>query len=59
MPTYRHFVGRDAELDRFRQVLDDPAGQGVLIIGPQGMGKTTLADRFLEIARDERAHPRR
>ena len=57
MPTYRHFVGRDAELDRFRQVLADPAGQAILIVGPQGMGKTTLADRFLEIAREERQCP--
>jgi len=44
------FVGRDAELDQFRKVLDDPRGQAVLIVGNRGMGKTWLVNKMAELA---------
>ena len=36
-------VGRDDELQTVRQALMDPAGRGILIAGPAGVGKTRLA----------------
>lgn len=50
MPTERHFVGREAGRTRFRELLDDPAGKAVLIVGPEKMGKSALAHRLLEEA---------
>ncbi len=47
---YRHFVGREAEIKRFRHLLDTGSGRAVVIVGQQGMGKTTLAERLLEEA---------
>lgn len=38
------FVGRANELSQFNEILKDPAGQAILIVGHQGMGKTILMD---------------
>ncbi|MEE9212322.1 MAG: ATP-binding protein [Phycisphaeraceae bacterium] len=45
------FVGRHAELQRWQQLLDSPQGMAVLVVGPQGIGKTSLVNRMAEIAR--------
>jgi predicted ATPase/predicted Ser/Thr protein kinase len=42
------FVGRDAELAKLLQLVDDPAVRAITIIGPGGMGKSRLA---LELGR--------
>ncbi|PSQ17205.1 hypothetical protein BRD00_08410 [Halobacteriales archaeon QS_8_69_26] len=47
------FVGRGAELDALRDHLADVregAGRAVMVTGPPGVGKTELADRFLDRA---------
>jgi len=44
------FVGRQAELERFREILKDPKGQAVIVVGNRGMGKTWLVDRMGSIA---------
>lgn len=44
------FVGRRDELKRFGDVLASPKGQAVLVVGPQGMGKTLLVNRRARIA---------
>jgi len=51
---HRIFVGRKAELKRFDEILRDPAGQAILVVGQQGMGKTWLVDKMAEFAR---SHP--
>ena len=48
------FVGRRDELKRFGDVLASPKGQAVLVVGPQGMGKTLLVNRMARIAQ---THP--
>ena len=55
MAKARPFVGRKAELEQFKRVLENPAGQGVLVVGQAGMGKTWLIDRMAWIAEN---HPR-
>lgn len=40
------FVGRQRELERFQEVLADPAGQAVVVVGPAGMGKTWLLNKM-------------
>ena len=44
------FVGRRIELARWEEVLADPRGQAVLVVGPQGFGKTVLGGRMLKLA---------
>jgi KaiC/GvpD/RAD55 family RecA-like ATPase len=44
------FVGRKAELEQFKEVLKDPKGQAVLVVGQVGMGKTWLVNKMAEIA---------
>jgi len=39
------FVGRKAELEQFKKVLNNPKGQAVLVVGQAGMGKTWLIDK--------------
>ena len=34
------FVGRKAELEQFKEILKNPKGQAVLVVGQVGMGKT-------------------
>jgi tetratricopeptide (TPR) repeat protein len=48
------FVGRQEELEQFKQVLENPQGQAILVIGQQGMGKTFLVNKMAEIAQN---HP--
>jgi MoxR-like ATPase len=50
MTTDRIFVGRQAELEQFKKVLEDPKGQAVLVVGPEGMGKTMLINKMGEVA---------
>ena len=40
------FVGRANELAQFNDILKDPGGQIILIVGHQGMGKTVLMDHL-------------
>jgi hypothetical protein len=50
-------VGRDSEYKRWRRNLErvrrERSGLGVLLAGPGGIGKTALAERFLQDARAE------
>jgi len=48
------FVGRKAELEQFKEVLKNPKGQAVLVVGQAGMGKTWLVNKMAEIAEN---HP--
>ena len=48
------FVGRKAELEQFKEVLEDLKGQAVLVVGEAGMGKTWLVNKMAEIAEN---HP--
>ncbi len=48
------FVGRQRELGRFQEVLADPAGQAVVVVGAAGMGKTWLVNKMAEAAKE---HP--
>lgn len=50
MSTERVFVGREAELRQFKEVLEDPQGQAILVIGQAGMGKTWLLNKMVELA---------
>ncbi len=50
----RIFVGRKAELEQFRKVLEDPRGQAVLVVGQAGLGKSWLVDKMAELAEN---HP--
>ena len=40
------FVGRKAELEQFKKVLEDPCGQAILVVGHRGMGKSWLVDKM-------------
>lgn len=42
-PQPTPFVGREGELEKLAQMLDDPATPLVTVVGPGGMGKTRLA----------------
>ncbi len=44
------FVGREDELKQFKEVLEDPQGQAVIVVGQAGMGKTFLVNKMAEIA---------
>ena len=48
------FVGRRDELKRFGEILASPKGQAVLVVGPQGMGKTLLVNKMARMAQN---HP--
>jgi len=50
MGSKRIFVGRKAELERFGEVLGDPGGQAVVVVGAAGMGKTWPVDEMTERA---------
>ena len=53
MDKGRIFVGRKDELRRFGEVLKEPEGQAVLVVGQAGMGKTWLVDEMAERAYGE------
>ena len=52
MTQYAPFVGRRDEQSSFQQLLSDASQQGlaVLVVGPPGFGKTSLLDRFTQLA---------
>jgi tetratricopeptide (TPR) repeat protein/energy-coupling factor transporter ATP-binding protein EcfA2 len=54
MDADKIFVGRKDELEQFKEVLKDPKGQAVLVVGQAGMGKTWLVNEMAEIAKN---HP--
>ncbi|HCO94926.1 MAG TPA: hypothetical protein DIU00_13405 [Phycisphaerales bacterium] len=54
MTADKIFVGRKAELEQFKKVLEDTRGQAVLIVGHRGMGKTWLINKMAELAEN---HP--
>jgi tetratricopeptide (TPR) repeat protein len=47
MPSTRYFFGREKELTRLRDAIEDPARKLVVIRGIPGIGKTTLAVKLL------------
>ncbi len=50
MCVRKRFVGREYELKQFEEVLLNPRGQAVLVVGQAGMGKTWLVNRMAEVA---------
>ena len=54
MSERKIFVGRKAELEQFKKVLEDPKGQAVLVVGNRGMGKTWLVNKMAALAEN---HP--
>ena len=52
MDEHRIFVGRKDELDRFKQLLQDPRGQAIIVVGGKGRGKSWLVDKMTEEAED-------
>ena len=44
------FIGRDAELSLWDELLNSPDGHAVVVLGDAGMGKTRLLDRMVEWA---------
>ncbi len=54
MSVEKIFVGRKAELEQFKEVIENPKGQAVLVVGQAGMGKTWLVNKMAEIAEN---HP--
>lgn len=50
----RRFVGRTDELVSLREMLlDRPVGDGVVVLGPMGIGKTSLVNQFVRIYEQE------
>ena len=49
------FVGRKDELEQFKKTLEDSQGQGILVVGQAGMGKTFLVNKMAQIAAN---HPK-
>jgi len=48
------FVGRETELEQFKEVLEDPKGQAVSVVGHAGMGKTWLVNKSLKFVENHR-----
>jgi hypothetical protein len=55
----RHFVGRQAEIEMFREAVETPSSEFVLLFvhGPGGIGKTALLESFVDIAEKAEASP--
>lgn len=47
-PETPPFFGRRAELAAMHKALEDPEGKALLVVGPAGMGKSSLVRKFLE-----------
>ena len=45
------FVGRKAELEQFKKVLEDPKGQAVLVVGQAGKNVAVRNVVFIKIAK--------
>jgi DNA-binding CsgD family transcriptional regulator/tetratricopeptide (TPR) repeat protein len=52
VPTDQQLVGRDSELSTIAGALNDPGSGGVALVGPAGVGKSALARRAAELARE-------
>lgn len=52
MKTVRHFVGREAEIQLFNEMLQNPEGPKRILyfVGPGGIGKTKLIQEVLSVA---------
>ncbi len=48
----RLFVGREAEIAAFQTALDAGECAVIAVVGPPGVGKSTLLRRFVDLARD-------
>lgn len=55
MAAETFFVNREKELAKFGEVLEDPQGQAVLVVGQAGMGKSCLIEEMGKVAAN---HPR-
>jgi DNA-binding NarL/FixJ family response regulator len=53
VPTEQLLVGRDAELSIIGRALADAGSGGVALVGPAGVGKSALARRAEELAREQ------
>lgn len=49
MAAKRIFVGREGELEEFRQALRSPQGQAILVVGQAGMGKSWLIEEMVAL----------
>ena len=54
MEEQRIFVGRKAELEQFKTILENSQGQAVVVVGQAGIGKTWLIHRMATLAAE---HP--
>jgi len=54
MAENRVFVGREAQLKQFKEVLHNPKGKAVLVVGQAGMGKSSLIEKMCEEAVGEK-----
>ena len=50
MDRQKIFVGRSNELRQFEEVMRDPRGQAIVVVGQPGMGKTWLVDKMADCA---------
>ena len=50
MSADKIFVGRKAELEQFKEVLKNPKGEAVLVVGQAGMGKSWLVKEVVKQA---------
>ncbi|MEM8729733.1 MAG: adenylate/guanylate cyclase domain-containing protein, partial [Pseudomonadota bacterium] len=55
-PLQTTIVGRDTELETLRDLLDNHTGRLLTLLGPGGIGKSSIAHRLAEIERDAFPH---
>jgi len=46
------FFGREKEIGRWLEVLEEPKGEAVIVVGQMGMGKTMLVNKMARIAEE-------